>query len=84
MSELAKTLSNIGTESLNVSVCPVVRILNSLDEEDKSALLTVMESSASTRSIHTALREVGHAIDRQSIALHRDNRCRCKREGENK
>lgn len=84
MSELAKTLSNINTQSFKTNVCPVVRILNSLDEEDKTALTAVLSSTASTRSIHTALREVGHAIDRQSISLHRDQRCRCKWEGENK
>jgi t-SNARE complex subunit (syntaxin) len=77
LSQLAETLSNIKTTNVAMNICPVIRVLNELDTEDAAALRSALDSYASTRSIHAALRSAGISIDRQSISLHRDNRCRC-------
>lgn len=77
MSELSETLSNIKDQSSLIGACPVVRIFSSLDDEDRDALSAVLHSAASTRSIHQALREAKHSIDRSSITLHRKKRCQC-------
>jgi hypothetical protein len=77
MSELSETLSNITDQSSLIGACPVVRVFSSLDDEDRNALSAVLQSNASTRSIHQALRGANHSIDRASITLHRKKRCQC-------
>lgn len=82
MSGLAKSLSEIKGRTNNPDVCPIQRIMITLDEEDRAALRTVLKSTASTRSIHTALRSAGHSISREMLGMHRKNLCLCTREEE--
>lgn len=77
MSGLAKSLSEIKGRVNNPDICPVERIMKTLDSEDRTALISVMKSTASTRSIHQALRAAGHQIDRQLLGLHRKGLCLC-------
>ena len=79
MSSLAQSLSNIkGTKP--DPVCPVLRILDGLDADDRNALESSLDSQASTRGIHKALSEHNIQISRDSITLHREKRCRCTRQ----
>lgn len=83
MSSLAGKLGSIEEEhSVTQQKCPVARIIFELDEEDGQALKSVIKSGASIRAIHRTLREAGFAIERQSISLHREGRCRCENEQE--
>lgn len=77
MGQLAQRLDGIQTTK---PACPVARILTQLDPEDVTALTSALNSAASTRSIHQALRESGYGIDRTYLSLHRENRCRCSKE----
>lgn len=81
MSGLAETLANVKGRRPD-PMCPMLRILESMDTEDREALISVMDSEASTRGIQTALATHNIAISRDSITLHREKRCRCVR-GEN-
>lgn len=76
---LAKNLNQLFNEAQAVSAkCPVGRIIENLNDEDRLALVRVLGSAASTRSIHQALRHEGFSIERQSVTLHRKGYCRCK------
>lgn len=82
MSGLAKSLAEIKGRVNTPDVCPVARIAAQLDQEDRAALISVLKSTASTRSIHSALRAAGHQIDRQLLGYHRKGLCLCARKEE--
>lgn len=60
------------------NVCTVGDIINELPQAEKDALISALESRASTRGIFDALKSEGFRIDRQTITLHRKGYCRCK------
>ena len=61
--------------------CQVQRLKGELPAEDATALDEALEGRLSIRLIHTAIREEGYRISRESLANHRMGRCLC---GENK
>lgn len=69
---LKKKLEEIKNEADLQAQCPVGRLLSTLDDETADALVSVMRSSASTRSIHRALREEKYSIERNSITMARE------------
>lgn len=76
---LAHKLNQIVSVSqLRKDDCPVGQLIDSLDKEDADALRSALESSASTRSIHGALRAESYRVDRGLLSLHRKGFCRCK------
>jgi hypothetical protein len=79
VSGLAESLANVKGRKPDLR-CTMLKVMEQLDAEDRSALEAVMESDASTRGIHKALAEWGIEISRDSITLHRENRCRCTRQ----
>lgn len=58
--------------------CTLGNIIHGLDSDDKDALLSALNSPASTRAITEVLKTEGYKIDRQTITLHRKGFCRCK------
>lgn len=58
--------------------CTVSQLIDSLEKEDAEALKSALNSPASTRSIHDALRAESHTVDRNLLSLHRKGFCRCK------
>jgi len=66
------------TSQENIDVCPLGKIINDSSEEDRRAILKVLASPASTRSIWEALKAENFKLDRQTVALHRKGFCRCQ------
>lgn len=58
--------------------CSVGQLIDSLSEDDASALISALNSPASTRSIYAALRAESYKVDRALLSLHRKGFCRCK------
>lgn len=79
MSGLAERLANVKGRKPDLR-CTMLKILETLDDEDRQALENTMASAASTRGIHRALAEEGIEVSRDSITLHREKRCRCTRQ----
>ena len=76
---LAHKLNEITTTSKQrVVECPVGQLVQSLDADDAEALKSALDSPASTRSIHEALRAESYRVDRGLLSLHRKGFCRCK------
>lgn len=76
---LANRLNEIATASEQKNVaCSLGQLKSELSKEDAEALDSALNSPASTRSIHEALRAEGFKIDRASVTLHRKGFCRCK------
>jgi hypothetical protein len=61
-----------------VNVCPVDKLLRSLDDDTKEILVRLLGGRTSTRSIHIELRNSEYKIARESITNHRNNWCPCK------
>jgi len=61
-------------------LCPVAKLLQSLPEEENILLKRVLESSASTRQIHSELAASGIKMGRDTVANHRQGWCRCQGE----
>ena len=79
MSGLAESLANVKGRKPDLR-CTMLKVMEKLDNDDRAALEAVMASEASTRGIHKVLAEWGIEISRDSITLHRENRCRCTRQ----
>jgi len=79
MSGLAESLANIKGRKPDLR-CTMLKVMEQLDSEDRTALEAVLASDASTRGIHKALSDWGIEISRDSITLHREKRCRCTRQ----
>jgi hypothetical protein len=75
---LANKLNNLNDAQYRGVKCPLGTLIDSLPEEDRQALVSAIESKASTRGIHDALKSENFKIDRQTITLHRKGYCRCK------
>lgn len=75
---LANKLSNLNEFTFKTNKCSLGVLIDDLPEEDRRALANALESKASNRGIHEALRSEGFKIDRQTITLHRKGFCRCK------
>jgi hypothetical protein len=76
---LADKLSDLTSASIEKTIgCPVALLINSLSEEDATALTRALKSPASTRSIHIALRAEGYTVDRDLLGRHRKGFCRCR------
>lgn len=58
--------------------CTVGQLIDSLPEEDARALVSALNSPASTRSIYLALKTEGLIVDRSNLSSHRQGFCRCK------
>lgn len=61
-----------------LSECTVGQLIESLSADDASALISALNSPASTRSIHEALKAESYKVDRSLLSLHRKGFCRCK------
>lgn len=61
-----------------VNICPVDKLLRSLDKDTADILVRLLEGRTSTRSIHIELRNSGYKIARESISTHRNGWCPCK------
>ena len=62
--------------------CGISKILNGLNEKDKTALDVIMStpskpSGISNRAIHEILLTEGYDIEFASVRLHRSKQCRC-------
>lgn len=60
------------------NVCPVKRILDSMDNETAELLKRLLAGRASIRQIHLELRGDGYSIARESLTAHRSGWCACK------
>lgn len=61
-----------------VNICPVDKLLRTLDNDTAQILVRLLEGRTSTRSIHIELRNSGYKIARESISTHRNGWCPCK------
>lgn len=75
---LENKLNSLKHTRSSKSVCTVGEIINELPQAEKDALISALDSRASTRGIFDALKSEGFRIDRQTVALHRKGYCRCK------
>jgi len=71
---------DIMSENMKIAVdgCGVVRLLDTLDKEDRSDLIKALDNTKITGSaIHRALQKNGHEISGNTIRRHRRKDCPC-------
>jgi hypothetical protein len=60
------------------NICPVKRVLDSMDAETAELLKRLLDGRASIRQIHLELKGAGFKIARESLTAHRNAWCACK------
>lgn len=79
--QLIDLLNDLEDAQKAKKVCPVVRLAEGLDEATAERLLRLVENSNLTlSSLWSALHSAGYQIGRESLGLHRANKCVCFRE----
>lgn len=58
--------------------CSVANLLDTLDDDDRQALLDAFASDLQHAQITRALKAEGHRVGDQTIARHRGGECSCR------
>lgn len=70
---------NIKKYEFVIEKCPLGRLIEKLNEDDRETLLAAIKKGTPTMTLVAALREEGYAIGEPSFNIHRQGKCRCKR-----
>ena len=75
---LADDLLEAGKPKPQKTLCPVGKVLESLDQKDKNALINAINSEMGALGIINSLKKNGYKISRDSFYPHRKRTCLCQ------